>query len=159
MLYSCNTPSNSPPILFSIQAGHQGKTVSKSGRLGQFALLSRRTCMMAVLQTAGPASTHVAIRSNWRFLRAATIKQFLGAATELEKLGFGRVVQLTGRLTQKIFLKKSPDEVQELLAANPDLCSPDIHRERYQCQATKKIGWQIRAQLISMRLVSEKQFL
>ena len=111
--------------------------------------------MTAILQTLGPVSTCKAIRANWRFLKSATIQQFQSAALELQKAGFGSIISLS----QLVFLKKPPGEVHEAMAANPDICDPHVYAERYRRQPSKVVNWHVRSQLVSMGLVSEKQFL
>ena len=114
--------------------------------------------MTAILQTRGPVSTSQAIRCSWKFLRSATVQQYMAAAMELERLGFGSIVQLSGG-SQKVFLKKAPGDVRGALDARPDICPVDIYVERYHCQASRTISWKVRSKLISMRLVSEKQLM
>ena len=136
------------------------QTDSPSGILGQHSLVSQRSIMGAILQTIGPVSTCQAIRGNWKFLKSATSQQFLAAATELERLGLGRLVGLSGKgRTQQCFIKKPPGDAQALLEANPDLCEAGLYATRYHRPATKIINWGIRNKLVAMGLVSQKQFM
>ena len=134
--------------------------LTKSGVLEQQAGLSRRTIMVAILQTIGPVSNCRAIRGNWRCLKAATTKQFDAAALELENLGFGRLVPMSPtNHSQRVFVKKNPKEAQPALEANPDLCRIDVYSSRYHRPATKKINLNTRAKLVAMGVVSETQLL
>ena len=134
--------------------------LSKSGILHPNNMVTRRTVMVAILQTLGPVSTCQAIRGNWNFLRSATSKQFEAAGAELETRGFGRLISLSGRqASQKIFVKKSPEEAQHALEASPELCRADIYSARFNRPTTKKLNLKMRAQLAAMGLVSEKQLL
>ena len=114
--------------------------------------------MTAILQTLGPVSTSVALRSNWKFLKSSTVPQFFAAGQELEKLGLGSLVQLSGG-SLKVFVKNNPSDVQHILEAHPEICQPHLYDERYHRPATKMISWKIRSRLIDMGLVSEKQFM
>ena len=116
--------------------------------------------MVAILQTIGPVSNCRAIRSNWQCLKAATTKQFDAAGLELEKLGFGRLVAMScSNHSQRIFVKKNPEEAQLALEANPDLCRIDVYSSRFHRPATKKINLKTRAKLVAMGVVSETQLL
>ena len=144
--------------LFLVQGGLH---LTKSGILSPNSIVSKRSIMAAILQTVGPVSTTIAIRANWKFLKCATAQQFSAAAVELEKIGFGQVVSLSGKSnrSQQVFVKKHPSEAQIVLESNPDLCSPDVYATRFHRQATKTISWNVRAKLVSMGLVSQKQFM
>ncbi len=115
--------------------------------------------MAAILQTAGPVSTYLAINSNWKFLNA-TAHDFHEAAAELEEIGLGIVICTgTRRKSAKVFLKKNPSEVQDILAWNLDLCDADFYQRRFSARPSKKITWNIRSYLVSKGLVSKKQFM
>ena len=117
--------------------------------------------MAALMQTLGPVSTNKSISCNWRFLRSLTAKQFETAATELNRLGLGKMVTINpGRgQHQLVFVKNRPEEVQEVLEANPDLCRYDVYAARFRKQSPKTIGLKVRFKLVEMGLVSQKQFL
>ena len=118
--------------------------------------------MAAILQTAGPVSTHQAIKCNWKHLNV-TAQDFKEAATELDHLGFGSFITTAGQggcgVGSKAFVKNEPQHVQEALEANLDLCSPDVYSKRYHCRPSKIINWKIRSYLVSKGLVSQKKFL
>ncbi len=119
--------------------------------------------MAAILQTPGPVSTCEAVRSNWsrNSLGNTTVQQFERAALELEAVNLGMLVHVmnsTGR-TSKVFIKKQPDEVEEALAANPNLCTPTVYYDRYHHPASKKISWALRTKLVELGLVTQKQFM
>ena len=117
--------------------------------------------MTAILQTAGPVSTRYAIRQNWRFLRSVPSEEFVKAARDLEKLNLGTLVCLEHEkaISSRVFLKKPPIEVTKILNANPSLCSPETYMKRYKMPTTKSITFAVRAKLVKLKLVSEKQFI
>ena len=89
---------------------------------------------------------------------------FKEAAVELEQMGFGtfitaNVASVRRGSASKIFLKKNPEDVQEALLANPDLCTPELYETQFRLPASKNIGWHIRSFLVSKGLVSKKMFL
>ena len=116
--------------------------------------------MVAILQTIGPVSNCRAIRGNWHCLKSATAKQFDAAGLELENLGFGRLVSMgCTNHSQRIFVKKTPEEARLALEANPDLCRIDVYNSRFHRPASKKINLKTRAKLVAMGVVSETQLL
>lgn len=131
------------------------------GCLAQHSEFTRQNIMTAILQTAGPVSTRYAIRQNWRFLRSVPSEEFVKAARDLEKLNLGTVVCLEHEkaISSRVFLKKPPIEVMGILNANPSLCFPEIYMKRYKMPTTKSITFAVRAKLVKMKLVSEKQFI
>ena len=119
--------------------------------------------MAAILQTSGPVSTLVAIRQNWRFVRncSTSTVDFAEAASSLTEMGLGFVVNV-GAVTNRsasVFVKRSPEEVMELLGANPDLCDPGVYKERYNQRPPMCIGLALRGKLVSMKLVNQKQLM
>ena len=145
----------------TIQGGGGPKHLFSSGLLSQYAMMSRRTIMTAILQTLGPVSTCKCVRCNWRCLRSTTVQQFLAAATELHKLGFGNIVALSGgnNRLQQVFIKSKPEETWQALESNPGLCGADVYKERFHKASSKKIGWDVRVKLIEMGLVAKDKFM
>ena len=118
--------------------------------------------MTAILHTAGPVSTRYAIRQNWRFLRKVPPQEFCLAATDLQSMNLGTLVTLrtVNAIASKVFIKRAPSDVIDILMARPDLrCLPDLYRERYRKPAAKAITFAVRARLIKMKLVPEKQLI
>ncbi len=115
--------------------------------------------MAAILQTAGPASTYQAINSNWKHLNINS-HHFEEAATHLQEMGFGTYVTTRNYFTRgsppiRVFIKKDPIDVQTALAANLDLCTPEIYQDRFYRRPTKVISRNVRAFLVSKGLVSK----
>ena len=130
------------------------------GHLRQDALLTKRNIMAAILQTPGPVSSHGAINRYWKFLRCSTVKQFTAAGTELERLNLGRLVGIkAGTREVQMFVKRMPNEVQDILESNQDLCTPAKYLDKFKGNTPKCIGWKVRSILISNGLVPEHLFL
>ena len=120
--------------------------------------------MAAILQTAGPVSTCQALRWNWKFLSSATVQQFRAASMELEAANLGQLVTLPSKARKEgsgvlVFVKKAPIDAALHLLQFPDLCSVAMYETRYERPSSKSITWNIRSQLVSMGLVSQKQFM
>ena len=109
--------------------------------------------MAAILQTSGPVTIHAVICRNYKFLSKSTADQFMEAAHELQSLNLGSVVAM-GRSC--VFIKRPPDEVMIILDANPDLCSRDFYRSRYNKPLSKSVPLGIRHQLSTKKLVPAK---
>ncbi len=127
------------------------------GMLGQHEDLSRQNIMKAILQTAGPVSTHQTVKQNWRFLRMLSVKQFLSACYELETINMGNVVSFEHSRI-KIFVKRPPDEVQAMLEANTFLSTPEIYAQRFNRPSPKCITLDLQAALVNMGCVAEEHF-
>ena len=111
--------------------------------------------MAALLQTAGPFSSHRAINTGWRFLRLVTIKQFKEAAMSLQQIGLGSMVQMTRRNHPSvIFVKSSPSDAALVLPSNMDLCTPEYYMMRYKQPITKSISRGVREKLVMMGLMT-----
>ena len=118
--------------------------------------------MEAILLTPGPVTTSRATKATKFCLRFSTTEQFVEAAEELEKADFGRLLVFTrwkGGVPLHVFLKKPPAELEEVLRANPELCSFDLYAKRYGKGSPKAIGLPLRAKLVKMNLVSEDHFI
>lgn len=117
--------------------------------------------MTAILQTKGPVATLMAVKSAKMSIRSMGVKDFIEASTALENLNFGRVVGVGQghRGKQYVFLKRAPQEAAEALGANPELCSQDVYAARYAKSSSKAIGFQLRAKLVAMKLVSQDHFM
>ena len=118
--------------------------------------------MAALLQTAGPVSTHAMLTSNWRFLNLLNSKQFQSAANDLQTMGLGLLVaiQNSGTRASHVFVKKPPSQVQGILQQQPQLrTDPDYYASRYAMPASKKVKLNVRAKLVSMGLLAENQLM
>ena len=113
--------------------------------------------MSAILNIVGPVVAHRTVARNFKFLSMLTVKQFMMAATQLEDMKLGYLIDVMGR-TSQVFIKASPDEAQPILDADPELCTP----VRYRCQYSKPISKSItvteRRQLLNLGLVPEEYF-
>ncbi len=96
--------------------------------------------------------------NNCRFRKVKSVScdQFLEAANALQAQGLGTVVALSNQGGRKAFIKKPPDEVEAILKANPDLCSPEYYRKRYNQPLSKYVSLFVRHQVASMKLVPAK---
>ena len=146
-------------ILFTLQGKH--KLNFGCGRLTPQENLSKHNIMAAVLQTAGPVSTQPMLTSNWKFLHLLTVKQFNSAAGDLQTLGLGAFVAIqNGTRAAHVFVKKEPSLVREILQEHPELrTDPDYYEQRYCMPASKKIKLNLRAKLVSMKLLTENQLM
>lgn len=117
----------------------------------------------AILRTAGPVATPKSVKAAKRSLNYhMTTEQFLKAAKELEKGSFGRLISLPNTRGGKpcnVFLKNPPGQVQQILEANKELCTPSVYCARYKKGTSKRIGFPLRAKLVAMKLVSQDHFL
>ncbi len=120
--------------------------------------------MGAILNTAGPLSTAKAVRWSSKYLRTTTIKQFIAASTMLQQLGLGQLAiirnQVGGRET-RIFVKASLQDAMPIiqLAENSDLCSVEQYGRRYAASIPTCINLKMRAKLVEMGLVTQRQML
>lgn len=112
--------------------------------------------MSAILKTAGPVSTLESVKSTSRSLHLLPATTFLEAASQLETANLGRLIKVTNK---KVFIKRLPTEVHEVLGGNPDLCTADVYATRYAKPTAKAIGLTMRAKLVQMKLVSKNCFM
>ena len=125
--------------------------------------VSHADIMKAILETAGPVATPRAVKAVKSSMHLVTTQQFWEAAGELEKNNFGKLrkIRLAGSRGPPavVFIKKSPSLVEEMLRRNPEWCTFDVYAARYAKGSSKAIGLQLRAKLVSMKLVSENCFM
>ena len=116
--------------------------------------------MTAILLTAGPVSNTKSVKNTSRSLQYLSTNQFLDAAAELQSMNLGSLVSasLQKGLSQQVFVKISPEEAQQVLGANPHLCSVENYTARYNKPPSKAIGLQLKAKLVAMKLVPKKIF-
>ena len=115
--------------------------------------------MKAILETTGPVAIPKSVKAVKMSLNILTTKQFLEAAEELEKKNFGKLLKISmGSRVLNIFIKKPPAEIEHVLRSNPEWCTFDVYAARYAKASSKAIGLQLRAKLVSMKLVSKKCF-
>ena len=116
--------------------------------------------MSAILLTAGPVSTSEAVKNTSRRLHYLKSTRFFEAATELQNINLGTLVSLSQQrgVGHKVFVKKSPEEADQVLGANPQLCSVENYTARYRKPPSKAIGLQLKAKLVAMKLVPKKIF-
>ena len=118
--------------------------------------------MAAIMQTVGPISTWMTIRQNWKFLRnssTASCTDFEDAADALQDMGLGQVFCISTNKSYKVFVKKRPEEIWEVLCANPDICDPEMYPKRYHQPPPKCVGVHLRSKLVAMKLVLQKQMM
>ena len=116
--------------------------------------------MAGILNATGPVCTREAAKNTSEVLRFLKAAQFVEAAAELERRQLGQLVTLSANQgkghASYVFIKKSPDEAAQVLSANSELCSLDVYSARYNKPPSKSIGFQLRARLVSMKLVPKK---
>ena len=112
--------------------------------------------MKAILETTGPVATRGAVKAVKMSMNVVTAQLFLEAAKELEKNNFGKLFKIS---KIDVFIKKPPSEVKDMLRTNPEWCRYDIYAAQYAKGSSKAIGLQLRAKLVSMKLVSKNCFL
>ena len=59
--------------------------------------------------------------------------------------------------TTLVFIKKSPDEVAEILKAYPDLCSINVYRQKYWSSLPWNVTKNVRRSIFEQGFVTEKQ--
>lgn len=145
---------------YFFQTNISGVPCKSSGPLG-VSWISQTVIMKAVLETAGPVATPQSLKSVKRSMHLVTTKQFMEAAEELEKNNFGKLIKIAMGSRGKpavVFIKKPPSEM-EILRTNTEWCTFDVYAARYKKVASKTIGLQLRAKLVSMKLVSKQCFM
>ncbi len=116
--------------------------------------------MQAILITPGPVATCKAVKRTKMSLVYILTQQFIDAAKELEQRNFGTLMEMpTAARSLHLFLKKTPQEVEHTLNANPGLCDFETYTRRYKKGSSKVISFQHRAKLVSMKLVSPEHFM
>ena len=116
-----------------------------------------RDVMAAILLIKGPVVTDKAIkRYGPAFLRHSTVKQFIRAATSLQDAGLGFLMKLP-RGTE-VFVKKFPNEVQQVLNANPDLCAWEDYSSRFFLQPPGCITPAFCQKLIDLGVATRQHF-
>ncbi len=112
--------------------------------------------MRAILVTSGPVLTLTAVQQNGRLLfRSINRNQFNLAAQTLESLHLGTLVELhlsEGR-KRDVFVKKRPDEAENGLLCNKDLCSLEEYRSRFLAPLLSSFPLSLCDQLVSQGFV------
>ncbi len=116
--------------------------------------------VQGILLTPGPVATSKAVKYAKMSLIYISNQQFLDAAKELEQRNFGTLVQVsTSSRSLQVFLKKTPQEAEPALNAYPEFCDLETYTKRYKKGSSKAISFQLRAQLVSMKLVPPEHFM
>ena len=121
-----------------------------------------RTIMSAILLSAGPISTHYAVRRYGpKSLRTPSIPKelYLIAANSLEAANLGTLVtvkHVTG--LSDTFIKKTPQDIEEDLKANIDLGSLEDYTLRFRAPPPACITPAMQASLIHHGLVPKGSF-
>ena len=113
-----------------------------------------------ILTAKGPVTTQNTLRSNFTKLRHITKEEFVAAAKQLQAANLGSLVSVPstkGSRPSTLFLKKPPEEVQNILSMTPNLCSPEEYSDRFHMRIPALISFKMRAQLLTLGLLSEKQ--
>ena len=112
-----------------------------------------------LLKTPGPVSTYVACRdSGPRQLRKLPKEVYEYACYSLESDDLAEVISVvvTGRMVM-VLIKKPPDEVEDILQMNPDLCTVEEYSKKFKLLPPVNIKKTIRRELIARGYVTEAQ--
>lgn len=114
--------------------------------------------MAAILQSKGRIITHKVVLYNWRFLKLLTAKQFANAAHELEALHLGQVYASSylGATGSTVFIKAPPEEVQEYLSLNEELCAPEFYIKKYNLPISSTVPSYIVQMLATDGVISQE---
>ena len=113
--------------------------------------------MAAILQTRGPVVEHKVVVWNFKFLKMMTAKQFVAAATELHEANLGQMMSVKcGGRPYMVFIKRPPEEIQDALLMNQDLCQVDYYATRYRLPVSKSVSFALRASLVQSGVVPAK---
>lgn len=142
------------PVQIRMPAPHMATVITT--------VLTKRSIMSAILQTAGPVAITNSVRQNRKVYRNIASEQFFEAAGELQIMGLGTLVSLAAKGTNsaQVFIKTPPAEVDLILSVNSDLCSASTYAARYNLPSPKSsISFSLRGKLVAMKLVSQKHFM
>ena len=116
--------------------------------------------MKSILLSKGPISTQRILKNNFHKLRHVTKKEFVEASRKLEGFGLGSLVKVgitKGKKARDVFVKKKPEQVVSILQMMPELCTLKDYSEKFAMRVPTVISLRMRAQLVTLGLVSEKQ--
>ena len=114
--------------------------------------------MKSILLSKGPITTQQILRNNFRKLRHVTKDEFVEASRKLEGFNIGSLVEIANyRRSSSVFVKKSPEQVANIIQTMPRLCTVKEYSERFAMRVSTLIALRTRAQLVTLGLVSEKQ--
>ncbi len=125
-------------------------------------LISTTDVIQGILITPGPVATRKAVRHTKKKLIYVTCQQFIDAAKALEQRNLGSLVNVqtsSKSLGLPVFLKKTPHEAESALNMYPEFCDVETYTMKYQKGSSKAISFQLRARLVSMKLVSPEHFM
>ncbi|XP_072015438.1 uncharacterized protein [Amphiura filiformis] len=144
--------------------GSQSKDVGSRRKAGFNRLVGKHltadqnSIMTGILLTAGPVASPVTVkRYGPRSLRNVTVPQIDSAEQTLERMNFGKAHEIKAHKTMKIFVKRPPDEVEELLQ-NSDLCTFEQYRKRYFMPSPGRITQNMKDVLVQLDLVPQDHF-
>ena len=109
---------------------------------------------------SGPFSTYMACKSSGpRLLRKLTEEHYQRACYSLKMDNLEDLVNVVTlrKKTTLVFIKKSPDEVAEILKAYPDLCSINVYRQKYWSPLPWNVTKNVRRSIFEQGFVTEKQ--
>ncbi|XP_072015238.1 uncharacterized protein [Amphiura filiformis] len=119
--------------------------------------------MTAILLTAGPVSNFTSfVHTGTKPLRNfVTQDMYDEAALQLQKaeMGIYTRVDMTQYTQKKIFVKKRPNEVLEILARYRGLCDPVEYAVRYDMAIQKRMREKLRQKLVDLGYLTVEQVL
>ncbi|XP_072015436.1 uncharacterized protein [Amphiura filiformis] len=149
--------------------GSSGSPGSQSKRKWSFQRkeVTIRTIMSAILLSAGPISTHYAVRRYGpKYLRTPSIpkEQYVLAATALQEAKLGMLITVKNATgLSDTFIKRAPSEIEEELRQNSDLATIEEYTFRFHAPPPACITPTMQASIIQHGLLppgsfSEKKF-
>ncbi|XP_072016028.1 uncharacterized protein [Amphiura filiformis] len=122
----------------------------------RLAPISLTKVMKAILRTTGPALTFGTVKQNGApFFRKVSPELFLEATARLQALNLGSLIelQMPGRKTSAVFIKKPPEVARVGLQQMGDVCLIAEYERRYNCNVLQSFPKHIRTELIRQGLV------
>ena len=119
-----------------------------------------RKIMTAILLSPGPVSNVRSVQELSRSLALAVrSSNFQEAATKLEQLEFGVITD--GMKNSKIFIKRTPTEVESLLSSKEveDLCTPEEYKEMFNSAPRASVSAKLKEYLVNAQYVPAEYFL
>ena len=143
-----------PPFYFSFIQHGKNLTVQQSARI------SEQTVMRCILLSKGPITTQNTLRNNFTKLRHITKEEFLEAGKKLEGFSLGSFVKIMMPKSKRfslVFIKNSPQQVEGTIGMMPGLCTLQEYSERFAMRIPPVISLRMRAELVNLGYVTEKQ--
>ena len=117
--------------------------------------------MRSILLSKGPITTQNTLRNNFTKLRHITKEEFVEAGKKLEGFSLGSFVKIMIPKSKRfslVFIKNSPQQVEGTIRMMaPGLCTLQEYSERFAMRIPPVISLRMRAELVNLGYVTEKQ--